>query len=89
MAHPDHGDDQDIVVNLVHDAVGVLAHTVTLLPGELLATGRPGILDQRLDALENTLNVRVRNGPRIPCDPISRRRGYGLQCAFRSFSGSS
>ncbi len=58
MSHPDDEDEQFRVADGVNDAIAAGPDTVpTLLTGELLATRRPRVIHQRMDAGHDALPI--------------------------------
>lgn len=53
----DDNHDQFIVPDFVDDPVLTLAYPISIMAGELLATGRPRFISQALDSPDNALPV--------------------------------
>ena len=65
MSDLDDLDDQLGIRDPVKDAVVASAHTITLLPGELLAARRARIVPKGFDTRQNALHIPPRDAPQI------------------------
>ena len=78
VPNPDDDNNEFVVTNFVDDPVLSLAHAVTIVSGQFLATARPGIPGQTLDSLHKSLSIlpggygyKLLPGRGLDNDPIS------------------
>jgi len=60
-----HDDHQNVILNLVDDAIDALAQPIPFLSGEFFASRGQGVFSQLLKAFQDTMDVLCGKGPEI------------------------